>query len=104
MKTAIVNATVLSGGQETNGKAVMFDAGNIVGIVPNNDLPTSVTNVIDATGKMLVPGFVDIQVNGGGGVLFNNEPTLDAIVRIGEAHAQFGTTGFLPTLISANLE
>ena len=49
---------------------------------------------------MLAPGFIDIQVNGGGGVLFNAEPSVESIARIGAAHARFGTTGFLPTLIT----
>ncbi|NMH64724.1 N-acetylglucosamine-6-phosphate deacetylase [Shewanella salipaludis] len=48
----------------------------------------------------LVPGFVDVQVNGGGGALFNASPTLDCIETIGSAHARFGTTAFLPTLIT----
>jgi N-acetylglucosamine-6-phosphate deacetylase len=48
----------------------------------------------------LVPGFIDVQVNGGGGVLFNDAPTIATITRIGAAHARFGTTGFLPTLIT----
>ncbi|MDO6617557.1 MULTISPECIES: N-acetylglucosamine-6-phosphate deacetylase [unclassified Shewanella] len=52
----------------------------------------------------LVPGFVDVQVNGGGGALFNSAPTLDCIETIGRAHAQFGTTGFLPTLITDKVE
>jgi N-acetylglucosamine-6-phosphate deacetylase len=47
-----------------------------------------------------VPGFIDAQVNGGGGALFNREPTAEAIARIGAAHACFGTTAFLPTVIS----
>lgn len=58
--------------------------------------------VIDLDGGWLVPGFIDTQVNGGGGVLLNDEPTLDGIAAIGAAHAAFGTTGFLPTLISAD--
>jgi len=47
-----------------------------------------------------VPGFIDCQVNGGGGMLFNDAPYVDTIRRIGAAHSRFGTTGFLPTLIS----
>jgi len=49
---------------------------------------------------LLAPGLVDVQVNGGGGVLFNQEPTVDGLRAIGMAHAQFGTTAFLPTLIT----
>lgn len=50
---------------------------------------------------VLAPGFVDLQVNGGGGLLFNDAPTTDALRRIAAAHAQLGTTALLPTLISA---
>ncbi|WP_444896297.1 hypothetical protein [Microbulbifer sp. SSSA005] len=49
---------------------------------------------------LLVPGFIDIQVNGGGGVLFNQEPSVNALQKISEAHSQFGTSAFLPTLIT----
>ncbi|GHF13756.1 N-acetylglucosamine-6-phosphate deacetylase [Kordiimonas sediminis] len=60
--------------------------------------------VIDLAGDMLIPGFTDIQVNGGGGILFNDNPTVDAIRAIGRAHRPFGTTGYLPTLISDDLD
>jgi N-acetylglucosamine-6-phosphate deacetylase len=49
---------------------------------------------------ILAPGFVDVQVNGGGGVLFNDDPSPSTIARIGTAHRLGGTTAFLPTLIS----
>lgn len=55
---------------------------------------------IDLAGGWIVPGFIDVQVNGGGGVLFNDAPTVEGIDAIGRGHAPFGTTGFLPTLIS----
>jgi len=57
----------------------------------------------DLQGGLLVPGFIDTQVNGGGGVLFNDAPTIETIRTIGRAHRTFGTTGFLPTLISDDL-
>ncbi len=53
---------------------------------------------------MLVPGFIDTQVNGGGGVLFNQTPNEDTIQIIGKAHQKFGTTGWLPALITDSLE
>ncbi len=59
--------------------------------------------IVDLEGRALVPGFIDTQVNGGGGVLFNEHPDVASIVAIGKAHRQFGTTGFLPTLISDDL-
>src|SRR3546814_16223411 len=55
---------------------------------------------IDLEAGWLLPGFVDTQVNGGGGVLFNDQVDVEAIAAIGAAHARFGTTAFLPTLIS----
>lgn len=55
---------------------------------------------IDLDGGWLLPGFIDTQVNGGGGVLFNDQTDVEAIAAIGAAHARFGTTAFLPTLIS----
>ena len=61
-------------------------------------------DAIDLDGGYLVPGFIDAQVNGGGGVLFNNDTSVEAIAAIGRAHRRFGTTGFLPTLISDDAE
>ena len=58
---------------------------------------------IDVEGGYLLPGFIDTQVNGGGGVLFNDETTVAGIAAIGAAHRPYGTTGFLPTLISDEL-
>ena len=53
-----------------------------------------------AAETMLVPGFIDLQVNGGGGIFLNDQPTPDAMRAIPQAHRQFGTTSCLPTLIS----
>ena len=60
--------------------------------------------VVDLRGGMLAPGFIDCQVNGGGGELFNDDPSVETIATIARAHRQFGTTGFLPTLISDDLD
>lgn len=64
---------------------------------------TSASAAFDLDGGYLLPGFVDTQVNGGGGVLFNDSPTVEGIGVIGAAHRRFGTTAFLPTLISDDL-
>ena len=53
---------------------------------------------------ILAPGFIDIQVNGGGGVLLNDAPTEAGIRRIAAAHRKHGTTGLLPTLITDRVE
>lgn len=62
--------------------------------------PVADGGAIDLGGGWLMPGFIDTQVNGGGGVLFNDAPTVAGIAAIGTAHRRYGTTGFLPTLIS----
>lgn len=53
---------------------------------------------------LLAPGLIDVQVNGGGGALFNNDPTVNALGKMSAAHARFGTTGFLPTLITDRVD
>jgi N-acetylglucosamine-6-phosphate deacetylase len=53
---------------------------------------------------LVAPGFVDVQVNGGGGVLFNNQPILDTLITMSRAHQQYGSTAILPTLITDDLE
>jgi N-acetylglucosamine-6-phosphate deacetylase len=60
-------------------------------------------DVVDIQGGYLLPGFIDTQVNGGGGVLFNDETTAEGIAAIGAAHRKYGTTAFMPTLISDEL-
>jgi N-acetylglucosamine-6-phosphate deacetylase len=82
--------------------AVVVDNGTIEAIVAADDV--AVDAVRDLGGDLLVPGFIDVQVNGGGDVLFNDAPTVETIRRIGDAHRRFGTTGFLPTLISDDAE
>jgi N-acetylglucosamine-6-phosphate deacetylase len=79
--------------------ALLIEFGFVSGIVASAAIPAHAERV-DLDGGMLVPGFVDLQVNGGGGVLFNNAPSLDSIRTICRAHAQFGTTALLPTLIT----
>ncbi|UYN99932.1 MAG: N-acetylglucosamine-6-phosphate deacetylase [Devosia sp.] len=79
--------------------ALLIEFGFVSGIVPADAIPAGATRV-DLGQGMIVPGFVDLQVNGGGGVLFNNAPDLDSIRTICSAHAQFGTTALLPTLIT----
>src|SRR5271165_1131642 len=55
---------------------------------------------VDCGGGILAPGLIDWQINGGGGVLFNAEPTVEGIARIARAHRRHGVTGFLPTVIT----
>ena len=99
MTEALVNARVLMDGELVSGRAVVIHEGRIKAIVGEGDVPAG-ADEIDLRGQMLVPGFIDTQVNGGGDRLFNDDPSEDTIRAIGAAHRSFGTTGFLPTLIS----
>ncbi len=104
MAVALVNGRVLGDDGIHEGRAVLLDEGRIVDVVTMDDPRCGRAARHDLGGHILLPGFLDTQVNGGGGVLFNAEPSVDAIRAIGEAHRRFGTTGFLPTLISDDLE
>lgn len=99
---ALLPSRVLTPGGFQSGRCVVVDKGRIVGVVPSNQCPKGVATR-QLTGDLL-PGFIDLQVNGGGGVLFNDHPTVEGIAAIAAAHRRFGTTGFLPTLISDDLD
>lgn len=68
-------------------------------IVPDTDVPPAYERVTLQVG-VITPGFVDLQVNGGGGVLFNDAPSVDGLRAIADAHQGLGTAAFLPTLIT----
>jgi N-acetylglucosamine-6-phosphate deacetylase len=101
---ALVNARVLTDEGFVTDRVVLIDAGRIAAIAPGNDARIAGAAQRDLGGAFLLPGFVDCQVNGGGGVLFNDDPSVATIRRIGAAHRRFGTTAFMPTLISEDLE
>jgi N-acetylglucosamine-6-phosphate deacetylase len=98
-RKALVNGRVLTERGFVSDRAVLVNGPRIVDVVARRSARRT-DEIHDLDGCYLVPGFIDCQVNGGGGVLFNDDPSPAAIRRIGAAHRAFGTTGFLPTLIS----
>jgi N-acetylglucosamine-6-phosphate deacetylase len=84
--------------------AVIVDGSRIAELVPTTELPRGITTHVLPEGAWLAPGFIDLQVNGGGDVLFNDQPTAHGIRTIAAAHRRFGTTGLLPTLITDSPE
>jgi N-acetylglucosamine-6-phosphate deacetylase len=102
MAVTLVNGRVMTDRGLAEGLAVRIEGQRIAGLGPREEL-TSGAEVRDLGGALLLPGFIDTQVNGGAGLLFNDAPTAQTIARIGAAHRRFGTTGFLPTLISDDL-
>lgn len=82
-------------------RCLLIENGRIAELTELSDCPADISP--EFLKGDLVPGFIDLQVNGGGGVLFNDETAIHGIEAIGRAHRKFGTTGFLPTLISDDL-
>lgn len=89
---------VFDGQRLAQGLVLRLDDGVVSAVVERAEVPPGVA--VETSGDILAPGFIDLQVNGGGGILFNDQPTVQAIRDIAAAHRQFGTVGILPTVIS----
>ena len=100
---AFVNGRVLTDAGIEEGLTVLTGSAHIASVNRSEAAGAHAAEEVDLDGKLLLPGFVDAQVNGGGGVLFNETPTVEAIAEIGRVHHRFGTTAFLPTLVSDDL-
>ncbi|SMC46613.1 N-acetylglucosamine-6-phosphate deacetylase [Rhizobium sp. RU36D] len=96
---AVSGARIFDGSQWIEGHDLMVAGGMVTGLGAAGQSSHGVGR-IDADGLLVVPGFIDLQVNGGGGVLLNNQPDLEGIETICAAHARFGSTALLPTLIT----
>ena len=103
-RTALTNGRVLTGEGIVSGQVLLLSGPRIEALAQPQDPRCSDAVMVDLRGQLLLPGFIDVQVNGGGGVLFNDDPSPESIHAIGAAHRRFGTTGFLPTLISDDLD
>lgn len=101
---AVAAGTVFDGEALYRNHAVVIEGERIRQLVPAAEVPASVPVRRLPDGAWLAPGFIDVQVNGGGDVLFNDSPTADGIAAIAAAHRRFGTTGLLPTLITDTAE
>jgi N-acetylglucosamine-6-phosphate deacetylase len=96
---AITGARIFDGDKWHGEAALVVSGDQVAGIVPQASLETGMT-IVEADGGMLAPGFVDLQVNGGGGLMINDRPDVETIRTICAAHAPFGTTALLVTLIT----
>ena len=102
MKQAITGSKLFNGIDFIEHKALLIDDQHIAGIVNEDAIPTDFS-VQKLDGGILSPGFIDLQVNGGGGKLFNNSPDKESLNTIISAHQYFGTTSIMPTVISDSL-
>jgi len=96
---AITNARIFDGTEFLDGRAVIVRNGKIEAISDAKALPNDI-EIVDGQGQTLAPGLIDVQVNGGGGVLLNDQPDINGVRAVMEAHRKFGTTAMLPTLIT----
>lgn len=102
MISALVNGRIFTGEAWFDDHALIIDGDRIRDLVPLAALPADISRC-DLGGRMLLPGLFDTQVNGGGGALFNDAPSVATLRTIAAAHRQYGTTALLPTLISDDL-
>jgi N-acetylglucosamine-6-phosphate deacetylase len=97
---AVAADFVFDGAVVRRHSAVVIEDRRIAAVIARTELPATMPTRALAPGIWLAPGFIDVQVNGGGDVLFNDDPTVEGIRAIAAAHRSFGTTALLPTLIS----
>ena len=102
MKKALTGAQLFSGKEFADNKALLFENEEILEIVDESQIPQGFETQ-NLNGGILSPGFIDLQVNGGGGKLFNNSPDKESLNTIISAHQHFGTTSIMPTVISDSL-
>src|SRR5260370_12161023 len=91
---------VLEGRRWHNDAAVLIEDSRIRGLAAWGEVPSDWPQRRVPDGALLAPGFIDLQVNGGGGILLNDEPTPEGMRAIARAHRRYGTTACLPTLIT----
>ena len=99
MAFALTGAAVFDGDAIRSGLAVVIGAGRIVTLIAESAIEAGV-EIRRLAGGLLAPGFIDVQVNGGGGALLNDQPSVAVVRRIAAAHRAFGTTGLLPTVMT----
>ncbi|SCY30220.1 N-acetylglucosamine-6-phosphate deacetylase [Microvirga guangxiensis] len=102
MPLALTGARIFDGTHMLEGRAVVIENGRIVALPPERDLGAGVKR--RAVTGLLTSGFIDVQVNGGGGVMLNDVRTVEGLKTIAAAHRKYGTTGLLPTFITDTRE
>ena len=97
---AVAADHIFDGRTKHENAAVVIEGSQIISLIPQSELTMDLSIQRIPIGFRLAPGFIDLQVNGGGDVLLNESPTPETITKMVVAHRQFGTTALLPTLIT----
>lgn len=100
----IKNARIFNGEKFIKEDAVIINNDKIIDICNSAEISQDILNsneVVDINGQVLSPGFIDLQINGCGGVLFNDDISFEALEIMNETNKKYGCTSFLPTLITS---
>ena len=97
---AVLGHRIFDGRRWHNDAAILIENGRIRGLAAWGEVPSDWPQRRLPDGALLAPGFIDLQVNGGGGTLLNDNPTAESMRAIARAHRRYGTTACLPTLIT----
>ena len=100
MRRLLAGARVFTGDRIVDGHTVVLEGDRVAAVLPAGDAPSDARARRLPADSLLVPGFIDVQINGAGGVLFNDTPTVDAALAIAAVVRRTGTTSILPTLIT----
>ncbi len=103
MLTAYTNGIIFTGTEKISGKTLLTEDDKIKGIIENELIPVN-ANIIDCKELIIAPGFIDLQIYGGGGYLFSNKPTATALKSMADSLLSSGTTGFYVTLATNSME
>ncbi len=99
MAFALTGARIFDGETIRDGRAVIVEGARIADVMAAGRIAAGIERR-ELSGGLLVPGFIDVQVNGGGDALLNDNPSVETVKRIAASHREFGTTGLLPTVIT----
>ena len=99
----ITGAKVFDGDELRDGLGILVDNETIAAVLPANQTPKQAKSVV-LSGGILAPGFIDVQVNGGGGIMVIDDPSIPGIQKVVAAHRKFGTTNMMPTIMSDTKE
>jgi len=102
MAFALTGARIFDGSHMLDGRTVVIENGRILAVPRESELGPGVER--RRVEGLLAPGFIDVQVNGGGGALYNDVRTVEGIRTIAQAHRTYGTVGLLPTFITDTRE
>ncbi|MBE0666223.1 MAG: N-acetylglucosamine-6-phosphate deacetylase, partial [Bacteroidales bacterium] len=103
MVAAFTNAIIYTGTEVVTGKALLVEDEKISGIIDRELIPSG-TRIIDCGGDCIAPGLIDLQIAGGGGYLFSDRPSAQAMNGMADSIIKSGTTGFLIALPSNSHE